>query len=78
MPLVEERYNPPGEHPPRKLMKCNFQTLSLRIRTLSRKKECYECRILQQLQNVGMTHKHISNETLEVIFVVAYLRVVVV
>jgi hypothetical protein len=59
-------------------MKCNFQTLSLRTRTLSWRKECYESRILQCLDDVGMTHKHVSNETLEVIFVVAYLRVVVV
>lgn len=38
---------------------------------------CCESRILQCLDDVGMTHKHTSNETLEVIFVVAYLRVVV-
>jgi hypothetical protein len=39
---------------------------------------CYESRILRRLNDVGMTHKHVFNETLEVIFVVAYLRVVVV
>jgi glycerophosphoryl diester phosphodiesterase len=32
--LVEERYDPPGEHSPRKRMKDNFQILSLRTRTL--------------------------------------------
>jgi hypothetical protein len=46
--------------------------------TLSRMKESYENRILQQLKDVDMTHKHVSNETLKVIFIVAYLRVVVV
>jgi hypothetical protein len=59
-------------------MKVNFQTLSLRTRILSRRKECYESRILQQLKDIGMTHKYVSNETLEVIFDVAYLRVVIV
>jgi hypothetical protein len=39
---------------------------------------CYESRILQQIEDVGMTHKYISYETLAVIFVVSYLRVVVV
>jgi len=59
-------------------MKGNFQTLSLRTMTLSGMKESYENRILQQLKDVDMTHKHVSNETLKVIFIVAYLRVVVV
>jgi hypothetical protein len=78
MPLVEERYNPPSDRPPRNRMKGNFQTLSLRTMTLSGMKESYENRILQQLKDVDMTHKHVSNETLKVIFIVAYLRVVVV
>jgi hypothetical protein len=39
---------------------------------------CYESRILQRLDDVGMTHKHVSNETLEVIFAVTYLRVVII
>ncbi len=38
----------------------------------------YESRILQHLDEVGMTYKHVSNETFEVIFDVAYLRVVIV
>jgi len=79
MSLVEERdKNRPGERPPRKQMKDDFQTSSLRTMTLSRRKECYESRILQRLDDVGMTNKHVSNETLEVIFTLAYLTVVVV
>jgi hypothetical protein len=39
---------------------------------------CYESRILQRLDDVGITHKHVSNETLEIIFAVVYLRIIVV
>jgi len=48
-------------------MKDNFQ-LPLRTMTLSRRKECYESKILKRLDDVGMTYKHVSNETLELSF----------
>jgi hypothetical protein len=47
-------------------------------RELKFEKHCYESRILQQTQDVGMTHKHVSYEALEVLFDVTYLRVIVV
>jgi hypothetical protein len=59
-------------------MKGNFHTFSLRSRTLSKGKKCYESRILQHVEDVGMTHKHVFYKPLKIIFVVAYFRVVVI
>jgi hypothetical protein len=39
---------------------------------------CYEIKILQQVEDVRMIHKHVSYKILEVIFAVTYLKVVVV